>query len=244
MTIHKGSINVTAAIVHVIEGNPQLRSLLRWHLSQLGLEVALAAGLSEARQLLRSQCPNLIVLAIDLPDGSGLEYCRWLQAQDFDALILMISARSGEADVVAGLQAGADDYLKKPFGLQEFLARVQALLRRQRPQPVSRLEFGELVVDLVQRRVEHRGRAIDLTPQEFSLLYVLVQAQGQPLSRSDLLRRAWPNAIDNPRTVDTHILSLRKKLEQNPQAPQLLQTVRNVGYRFAPDLAPTRLAVS
>lgn len=234
---------VTTAIVHIVEGNPQLRSLLGWHLKQLGFESVLAATLSEARSQFLQQYPDLIVLAIELPDGSGLEYCRWLQGQEVSPFVLMISARTTEADVVAGLQAGADDYLKKPFGLQEFFARVQALLRRQRPLPTSQLEFGELVVDLVQRRVQHRGRAIDLTPQEFSLLYVLVQAQGQPLSRSDLLRRAWPDAIDNPRTVDTHILSLRKKLEQNPQAPQLLQTVRNVGYRFDPDAAINAIAV-
>ncbi len=147
--------------------------------------------------------------------------------------ILLLSARNTEMDVVKGLKAGADDYLKKPFGMQEFLARVESLLRRFRVYnvPMS-LDFGDLQIDLVQRRVEFRGQFIDLTPQEFSLLYVLSQAQGEPLTRSELLEKAWPEAIENQRTIDTHVLSLRKKLELDPRQPNLIQTVRNVGYRF------------
>ncbi|MGB3672186.1 MAG: response regulator transcription factor, partial [Phormidesmis sp.] len=147
--------------------------------------------------------------------------------------ILMLSARTSEKEVVAGLQAGADDYLKKPFGIQEFLARVESLTRRSRHSstPLS-IDYGDLHIDLVQRRVRYREDFVDLTPQEFSLLYILAQAEGQPLSRIDLLRRAWPDAIDNPRTVDTHVLSLRKKIEIDPRHPDLIQTVRNVGYRI------------
>ncbi|MCS6814600.1 MAG: response regulator transcription factor, partial [Cyanobacteria bacterium] len=128
---------------------------------------------------------------------------------------------------------GADDYLTKPFGMQEFLARVEALTRRSLAMiaPAS-LDYGELKIDLVQRRVRFKDELIDLTPQEFSLLYVLAQAAGTPLGRSDLLRRAWPDAIDNLRTVDTHVLSLRKKIELDPRQPSLIQTVRNVGYRL------------
>jgi DNA-binding response OmpR family regulator len=146
---------------------------------------------------------------------------------------MILSACNAETDIVAGLRAGADDYMTKPFGMQEFLARVEALTRRVRlmSAPAS-LTYGDLNIDLVQRRVNFRGDHIDLTPQEFSLLYVLTQAAGAPLSRTDLLRRAWPDAIDNPRTVDTHILSLRKKIEVDPRQPNIIQTVRNVGYRF------------
>jgi DNA-binding response OmpR family regulator len=147
--------------------------------------------------------------------------------------MMILSACTNETDIVAGLRAGADDYMTKPFGMQEFLARVDALTRRVRlmTAPAS-LTYGDLNIDLVQRRVHFRGEFIDLTPQEFSLLYVLTQASGAPLSRTDLLRRAWPDAIDNPRTVDTHILSLRKKIEVDPRQPNIIQTVRNVGYRF------------
>jgi two-component system OmpR family response regulator len=117
--------------------------------------------------------------------------------------------------------------------MQEFLARVEAMIRRNRtPTAPAYLDYGSLQIDLVQRRVRFQGEFIDLTPQEFSLLYVLAQAGGVPLSRSELLRRAWPDAIDNPRTIDTHVLSLRKKVELDPRQPSLIQTIRNVGYRF------------
>jgi two-component system OmpR family response regulator len=179
-----------------------------------------------------SRQPTLAILDSDLPDGDGIEFCSWLQQQR-QSLILMLSARDTEADIVRGLKAGADDYLTKPFGMQEFLARVEALLRRLRAisAPAS-LDYGDLKIDLVQRRVRYQKEFIDLTPQEFSLLYVLAQTGGTPLSRAELLRRAWPEAIDNPRTIDTHILSLRKKIERDPRQPSLIQTVRNVGYRL------------
>jgi two-component system OmpR family response regulator len=149
----------------------------------------------------------------------------------------MLSARNTEGDIVTGLRAGADDYLSKPFGMQEFMARVEALIRRVRVTnaPMS-LDYGDLKIDLVQRRVRFKDELIDLTPQEFSLLYVLAQAEGSPLTRSELLRRAWPDAIDNPRTIDTHVLSLRKKIEIDPRQPSVIQTVRNIGYRFNPSL--------
>jgi two-component system OmpR family response regulator len=142
----------------------------------------------------------------------------------------MLSARIREVDVVTALQAGVDDYLKKPFGMPEFLARVAALLRRNRPQismPTD-MTYGDLRIDLVRRCVYIRDRSIDLSPQEFSLLYVLAQANGQPVHRRELLKRAWDIDIDNPRTVDSHILTLRKKLGQ----PDPIETVRKVGYRL------------
>ena len=218
--------------VHIIEGNPHLRSLLGWHLQQAGHRVYQSADIAQAREVYLQKQPGMVILDAQLPDGDGLELCRWLQTHG-QPLVLMLSARNSEADVVAGLKAGADDYLSKPFGMQEFLARVEALMRRSRlmSAPAS-LSYGDLNIDLVQRRVRHRDELIELTPQEFSLLYVLTQAAGTPLSRSDLLRRAWPDAIDNPRTVDTHILSLRKKIEDDPRQPHMIQTVRNVGYRF------------
>lgn len=222
--------------IQIIEGNPHLRSLLGWHLQQAGYCVYQSASLHQARETFIHRQPTLVMLDSDLPDGNGIEFCRWLQQQR-QSLILMLSARNTEADVVAGLKAGADDYLTKPFGMQEFMARVEALIRRARvtTAPMS-LDYGDLKIDLVQRRVRFKEEFIDLTPQEFSLLYVLAQAEGLPLSRSELLRRAWPDAIDNPRTIDTHVLSLRKKIETDPRQPSLIQTVRNVGYRFNPAL--------
>ncbi|MBD2040855.1 response regulator transcription factor [Microcoleus sp. FACHB-672] len=218
--------------IQIVEGNPHLRSLLGWHLQQVGYAVHQSADIRHARDVFFNRQPTLVIVDSELPDGDGLEFCRWLHRQQL-SMILMLSARNTEADIVEGLKAGADDYLRKPFGMQEFLARVEALLRRHKTMtpPVS-LDYGELKIDLVQRRVRFQGESIELTPQEFSLLYVLAQAGGLPLSRPELLRRAWPDAIDNPRTIDTHVLSLRKKIEIDPRQPSLIQTVRNVGYRL------------
>lgn len=216
----------------VVEGNPHLRSLLAWHLQQAGYIVQKCANIEQAKRTLTHRQPNLVIVDSDLPDGDGLELCRWLY-QKRQSLILVLSARNTEKDVVAGLQAGADDYLRKPFGMQEFTARVEALVRRLRNASAPlHLDYGCLKIDLAQRRVKFKGSYIELTPQEFSLLYVLAQADGTPLTRSELLERAWPEAIDNPRTIDTHVLSLRKKIETDPRQPSLIQTVRNVGYRF------------
>ena len=228
--------------IEIVEGNSHLRSLLSWHLQQVGYQVHQAASLYQAREVFLKRPPTLVILDSELADGDGVEFCRWLQRQQ-QPLILMLSTRNTEADIVAGLKMGADDYLTKPFGMQEFLARVEALVRRNRaPVAPAYLDYGALQIDLVQRRVCFQGEFIDLTPKEFSLLYVLAQAGGVPLSRSDLLRRAWPDAIDNPRTIDTHVLSLRKKVEIDPRQPSLIQTIRNVGYRFNIEILNTSIA--
>jgi two-component system OmpR family response regulator len=234
---------VTLVSVAIIEGNPHLRSLLGWHLQQANYSIYQAANLQQSRRIFEQYMPSLVLLDSDLSDGDGLELCRWLR-QHTQSIILVLSAKNTEKDIVNGLKAGADDYLTKPFGMQELLARVEALTRRIRVTSAPLLlDCGELRIDLVQRRVQFRGDYVDLTPQEFSLLYVLAQADGEPLSRSELLQRAWPDAIDNPRTIDTHVLSLRKKIEQDPRQPNLIQTVRNVGYRFNPDIVKSTAGV-
>lgn len=222
--------------ISIVEGNPHLRSLLGWHLQQSGYIVKQSASIQQGRDAFNQYQSTLVIVDSDLPDGDGLELCRWLHERQ-KPLVLLLSARNSEMDIVNGLKAGADDYLTKPFGMQEFLARVEALIRRVRVNyaPLY-IDYNELKIDLVQRRVQVQGDFIELTPQEFSLLYVLAQAEGNPLTRSELLRRAWPDAIDNPRTIDTHVLSLRKKIELNPRQPNIIQTVRNVGYCLNPDL--------
>ena len=221
--------------IEIVEGNPNLASLLGWHLQQIGYSVFQAVSGQQAKLIFQKQQPSLVILSTDLPDGDGIELCRWLYKQR-NSLIFVISSRTSESDIVDGLKAGADDYLCKPFGMQEFLARVEALTRRLRTSaPPACLDYGVLKIDLVQRQVRLKGNVIDLTPQEFSLLYVLAQSEGLALSRAELLQRAWPDEINNPRTVDTHVLSLRKKLEVDPQQPNLIQTVRNIGYRFNPE---------
>lgn len=218
--------------VHIIEGNPHLRSLLGWHVQQAGFSVFQSGTIKQATTLLSQSLLTLVVLDYDLSHEDALEFCYWLHHYH-QSMILMVSACNTEQSIVAGLKAGADDYLVKPFGMREFTARVEALSRRLRgTHPPLLLDYGLLKINLAQRKVYLKEQKIELTPQEFSLLYVLAQAQGVALTRLDLLRRAWPEAIDNPRTIDTHILSLRKKIEAKPKQPQLIQTVRNVGYRL------------
>lgn len=238
--------------IHVIEGNHNLRALLAWHLQQVGYQVQQSPTLAHAYQCCAQALPILAIVDSDLPDGEGIEFCQWLYPQG-NSLILMLSARIREIDLVGALEAGVDDYLKKPFGMPEFLARVAALLRRSRTSNVipTDMTCGDLRIDLVRRCVYLRNRCqsladreslafskrldrkppetrIDLSPQEFSLLYVLAQANGRPVHRNELLKRAWDIEIDNPRTVDSHVLSLRKKLGQ----PDPIETVRKVGYRL------------
>jgi two-component system, OmpR family, response regulator len=231
--------------IQIIEGNHNLRSLLAWHLHQAGYQVQQSPDLAHARKICADGLPDLAILDSDLPDGEGIEFCQWLYPQG-QSLILMLSARIREIDVVTALGAGVDDYLKKPFGMPEFLARVAALLRRNRilgTMPTD-ITYGDLRIDPIRRCVYIKNRwrslserdssaqsiekRLDLTPQEFSLLYVLAQANGQPVHRTELLKRAWDIDVDNPRTVDSHVLTLRKKLGQ----PDPIVTVRKVGYRL------------
>ena len=215
--------------IHVVEGNHNLRSLLAWHLHQAGYQVQQSSTLAQAYQVCEQQLPELTIVDSDLPDGEGIEFVQWLYPKG-NSPILMLSARIRDIDLVAALEAGVDDYLKKPFGMPEFLARVAALLRRTRAATTipTDLTCGELRIDLVRRCVYLRNRSIDLSPQEFSLIYVLAQANGRPVHRSELLKRAWDIEIDNPRTVDSHVLSLRKKLGH----PDPIETIRKVGYRL------------
>ncbi len=215
--------------IQIIEGNHNLRSLLAWHLHQAGYQVQQSPDLARAYQSCTEGLPDLAILDSDLPDGEGIEFCQWLYPQG-QSLILMLSARIREIDVVTALGAGVDDYLKKPFGMPEFLARVAALLRRNRTLGTlpADITYGDLRIDPIRRCVYIKNRSIDLTPQEFSLLYVLAQANGQPVHRTELLKRAWDIDVDNPRTVDSHVLTLRKKLGQ----PDPIVTVRKVGYRL------------
>ncbi|WP_044258727.1 response regulator transcription factor, partial [Richelia intracellularis] len=154
---------MSSVSIQIIEGNPHLRSLLGWHLQQLDYRVYQAASIYQGREVFLNHQPTLIILDADLSDGDGLEFCHWLSNQQ-QPLILMLSIQNSEADIVKGLNAGADDYLSKPFGMQEFLARVRVLTRRKRTTaaPVY-LDYGSLQIDLIQRRVRFQGKFIDLT---------------------------------------------------------------------------------
>ena len=213
--------------IAVVVGNQNLRSVLVAQLQQQGYRVQHTASMVAAKANLIEFQPEMVVVDYDLSDGNGLELCEWIQIHT-NALILMISTRLEEFDIEASL-ALADDYLKKPFGMKEFLARVGAILRRTSSRLLpSEIVRGSLRIDLVRRRVYFDQESIDLTPQEFSLLYVLLQSPDEPIDRPELLRRAWDEHMGGSRTVDTHILALRKKLKD----PEIIQTIRQMGYQI------------
>jgi two-component system, OmpR family, response regulator len=218
------------ALIALAIGNANLRSVLVTQLQQQAHQVQHGASFDAARRHIVDLHPDLTVVDYDLADGTGLELCQWLREAGETGPVLMLSTRLEESTITTALTY-ADDYLKKPFGMAEFLARVAVLLRRRSGHLPSEIEQGDLKIDLVRRRVFYREESIELTPQEFSLLYVLLQSPGQPLERSELLRRAWDENMGSSRTVDNHILSLRKKLKQS----DLIQTIRQCGYQLRVD---------
>ena len=180
---------------------------------------------------------DLIILDIMLPGKSGFDVCRDLRQRGSDVAILMLTARNHVVDRVVGLKLGADDYLAKPFDPQELLARVEALLRRvvkENLTPVVRYQFGNVEVNFLKAEVTKDGAPVNLASKELQLLRYLVDHRGNALSRESILSAVWeyqPNV--STRTVDVHIAWLRQKLEENPQAPRFILTVRGMGYRFS-----------
>jgi len=226
--------------VLVIEDNADLAFGLRNNLEIEGHLVEVAAdgtrGLARARQTR----PDLVVLDLMLPGMDGIRVLRALREEGLDMPILILTARGEEADKVRGLRLGADDYVTKPFGLMELLARVEALLRRSGRAP-SKVEaaheetarFGDVEVRVGARTVSKGGRPVELAPKELDLLLALWRRRGNVVSRLELLRSVWSYSDDAvTRTVDTHVAELRKKLEDDPAAPRHIVTVRKAGYRL------------
>ena len=225
-----------APIVLVVEDEKQIRRFVRTSLEEEGCRVfeagTLAGGLVEAGE----RKPDLIMLDLGLPDGNGVDFIRDLRGWS-DAPILVLSARSNEKDKVQALDAGADDYLTKPFGVAELRARARALLRRQsRTEDASPLfEFGEVRVDLSRRVVTRNGEPVRLTPIEYRLLCVLLASAGKVLTQRHLLREVWgPSSVESYHYLRIYVGHLRHKLEIDPAQPRHFQTETGVGYRFQP----------
>jgi DNA-binding response OmpR family regulator len=226
----------------VVEDEPSIRALIRLHLSVANFDVDETGDGTEALDLARSEKFDLILLDVMLPGLDGLTLCRALRTQGANAgtPILILSARDTEADKVLGLESGADDYLTKPFGIREMLARVAALLRRTdrldaaAPSAARRVQARDLTLDAERRDAVVRGRTIDLTKQEFDLLYLLAARPGIVFSRAALLSKIWSDEVFvTERTVDTVVSRLRKKIEREAQEPELILTAWGVGYKFA-----------
>ncbi|HJZ47904.1 MAG TPA: response regulator transcription factor [Roseiflexaceae bacterium] len=231
-----------SATILVVDDEPPILDLIVSYLRADGFSVHTAQDGPAALAQARAVRPDLIVLDVMLPGMDGMEVCRRIQ-QEFDVYILMLTARAEEIDKIVGLSVGADDYLTKPFSPRELVMRVKAILRRSRalgPRPAAlraperpALRFDELVIDPDTREVWHEDSQIELTPREFDLLYALAEQPGRVFNRDQLLERVWGHdfaGID--RVVDVHIGLLRRKLEDDPANPTVIQTVRGVGYKF------------
>ena len=224
--------------VLVIEDEETLSLALQYNLSQEGYEVLVAADGEQALTVARAGQPHLILLDLMLPKLDGLEVCRILR-RETTAPILILTARTSEVDKVVGLEMGADDYITKPFGMRELLARVRAMLRRaemglERSEAGPRvLKAGPLSVDLQAHQATLNQDVLDLKPKEYELLAFLMTYPGRAFSRGQILDHVWgEDFVGDPRTVDVHIRWLRERTEEAPGAPKRIITVRGVGYRF------------
>jgi two-component system, OmpR family, alkaline phosphatase synthesis response regulator PhoP len=228
-----------SASIFVIEDDRDLCTLLEYNLGRNGYQVKILDRLNGALQAVERERPDLIILDVMLPDGDGFEFCRQLRAAAGSKRIplLFLTARSQEVDRVLGLEIGGDDYITKPFSPRELLARVKAHLRREESQQaepdVHSVEFGPLKVDIASRRVSLRGEPVALTATEFKLLEFFLANPGRVYSRDQLLRSIWGETCHvTPRNVDVHIRRLRERIEEVPESPRFIQTVRGFGYRF------------
>lgn len=207
-----------------------------------GFSTLTARDGQEALALWESHRPDLLCLDIMMPLIDGYEVCRRVRAIDPNVPVLFLSAKSEEIDVVVGLQLGADDFIRKPFGKSELLARIRAVLRRsqRRSQPPRSFTMGTLVVYPLELRAERQGTEIDLTPRECSILALLHERAGQVVDRDTLLNRCWGlEYYPESRTLDMQIAKLRKRIELDPTDPELVETVRGVGYRWRPQRPST-----
>ena len=222
----------------LVEDAPDVQLIVADLLRGHGHEVVVSGDGGEGLRIAAGQTFDLMILDVMLPGLSGFELCRALRERGFAGAVLMLTARSQVDDRVQGLSTGADDYLIKPFDSRELVARVTALLRRlgKTPlTPVLQFRFGDVIVDFERREVSRRGSPVNLAAKELQVLRQLIDHRGQTLTRERLLSRVWHDQpFIGPRTVDVHIAWLRQKLEENPQTPRHIVTVRGEGYAFVP----------
>jgi DNA-binding response OmpR family regulator len=219
----------------VADDDPITRESLDACLKSEGFEVVLAQNGAEALEMWRKHRPELLCLDIMMPQTSGYEVCREVRQTDPDLPILFLSAKSEEIDVVVGFQLGADDFIRKPFGKHEFLARLRVAIKRSRPAAHARRSFTmrDLVIYPLELRAERQGLEIELSPREIAILELLHQRAGEVVDRNALLDHGWGlEYFPESRTLDQHISKLRKRIELDPLNPQIIETVRAAGYRY------------
>ena len=223
---------MTGARILVVDDEPQILRAVGTSLRGAGYDVATATNATEAISTAAMRPPAAVILDLVLPDGSGVDVCRELRRWT-DVPILVLSAVGDEREKVDALDAGADDYVTKPFGIDELLARLRALLRRAAPASEPVVELGELVVDLEKRLVTLRGDPVSLTPTEFELLSLFVQNEGKLLTHPAILRAVWgPSYRTESNYLHVYVSQLRRKIEADPTRPRYLLTESGAGYRL------------
>ncbi|MBC8103892.1 MAG: response regulator transcription factor [Cytophagales bacterium] len=243
----EGGSSVPGAKVLVVDDEPAIVDAVSYNLRQQGFIPMIAGDADTALRLLRDKTPDLVILDVMLPSGSGFDVCRLIRQSGNSVPILMLTARVSESDRVQGLEMGADDYLVKPFGMRELMARIRALLRRSAVVPAASLladGIGSgmpniasaalgLIINPEKREAHLREKPLTLSRKEFDLLSILASYPGRVFDRQTLLDRVWgEDAYVDDRTVDVHIRWLREKIEPTASKPQYLITIRGVGYKF------------
>jgi two-component system alkaline phosphatase synthesis response regulator PhoP len=227
----------------VVDDDRKIVNLVRAYLEKDGYRVSAAYDGLQALELARESRADLIVLDLMLPGMDGLDVCRVLRGEGNKVPIIMLTAKTTEADKLVGLDLGADDYVTKPFSPRELLARVRAVLRRvgeEEYEGSSEVRFGDLLVDFVRHQVQVRGEPVPLTPTEFKLLEVLIKEPGRAFSRLELLDRVFGYDFEGfERTIDVHVMNLRRKIEPDRKNPTYIKTVYGMGYKFAEELDVT-----
>jgi DNA-binding response OmpR family regulator len=220
--------------VAVIEDEDLIRKSLVMNLELEGFKVITAPDGEQGVQLINEQKPDLIIMDVMMPRKDGLQACRELRISGVSTPLILLTARSSEVDKVLGLDLGADDYLAKPFGMLELIARVKALLRRiQRTANVDQVEFSNVVIDFKAYKAHRNDDPIDLSAREYRLLRYLISKKGSVVTRDELLDEVWGyNSYPTTRTVDNHIARLRQKIENDVDEPRHILTVHGVGYKF------------
>ncbi len=221
----------------IVEDDENIRMALEDDLMLEGFQVQSAADGEQGLMMAQENCYDLIILDLMLPRLDGVEVCKALRKKNVNTPIIMLTAKSQELDKIIGLEIGADDYVTKPFSPRELLARIKAVLRRsQQQQPeLTLFRFGDIEVDFIKFEAKKNGQLIHLTAVEFDLLRLFVSNQNKVLNRDFILDEIWgENVVVTPRTVDTHIANLRKKIEADAAQPKYIAGVRAIGYKFIP----------
>jgi two-component system response regulator RegX3 len=223
--------------VLVVEDEPSLADAVRYNLEREGFTVDVASDGRQGLERFRSSPPALVILDLMLPEVSGLDVCRAIRAES-SVPIVILTAKDAEADVVAGLELGADDYVTKPFSMRELVSRVRANLRRsglpdEEEKEIDVLEGGPVELDVARHEATVRGEPVAFTPKEFELMETFLRRKGRLLTRDFLIDEVWgPEYFGDTKTLDVHIKRIRKKIEEDPHQPGHLVTVRGLGYKF------------